>query len=151
MLLIVGAIGFIPVSMLWTQAKRSDKPWTAFRIQREPKKVQLTAPKNAVDAQLPSGSGGSHSVVIDTPAQPLPRPVNPQPRPQLLKPIPTPSEAALSAEIVNPADPAIVIENTSDIVAEGIHWELVMFRTTDRAFCSYATQTISWLREGALH
>ena len=55
-------------------------------------------------------------------------------------------EPVLSASLVNPSTPAILVENSSDTVAENIHWELVMFRLSDHAFCSYATQNIGYVK-----
>jgi hypothetical protein len=52
----------------------------------------------------------------------------------------------LIANIVNPKSPAIVVENTSDNVAEGITWELVLYRTRDLAFMSFATQNIGYVK-----
>lgn len=56
------------------------------------------------------------------------------------------SGTALTVSLVGPTDPAIVVDNQTDNVAEGITWELVMFRTTDGAFFSYATQNIGYVK-----
>jgi hypothetical protein len=52
----------------------------------------------------------------------------------------------LKVSIVNPNEPAIVVDNQTNDVASGITWELVMFRTTDQAFFSYATQDIGYVK-----
>jgi hypothetical protein len=56
------------------------------------------------------------------------------------------SELALAVSLVGPTAPAIVVENQTDNLVEGITWELVMFRTTDQAFFSYATQNIGYIK-----
>ncbi len=56
------------------------------------------------------------------------------------------TDIPLEVVIVAPEDPAIVVANNTDNIAEGITWELVMFRTTDQAFFSYATQNIGYLK-----
>jgi len=52
----------------------------------------------------------------------------------------------LKVSIVDPTDPAIVVDNQTDDILEGITWELVMFRTTDQAWFSYATQNIGYIK-----
>ena len=52
----------------------------------------------------------------------------------------------LVVSIVGAAAPSIVVDNQTDDVAEGIRWELVMFRTTDQKFFSYASQDIGYLK-----
>ena len=52
----------------------------------------------------------------------------------------------LGISLVDPIDPAIVVDNQTDSLAEGITWELVMFRTTDKAFFSYATQNVGYVK-----
>jgi hypothetical protein len=52
----------------------------------------------------------------------------------------------LSVSLISPSEPAIVVENQSDSVAEGIAWELVMFRSTDLAFFSYPAQNIGYVK-----
>jgi hypothetical protein len=56
------------------------------------------------------------------------------------------SSLELKVSIVRPADPAIVVDNQTDEVADGVTWELVMFRTSDQAFFSYATQKIGYVK-----
>jgi hypothetical protein len=51
---------------------------------------------------------------------------------------------------VNAKNPALIIENKSGALANGITWELVMFRTTDQAFMSYATQSIGYLKANTI-
>ena len=52
----------------------------------------------------------------------------------------------LLVSMYGPSDPAIAVENPSDSLAEGVTWELVMFRTTDQAFFSYPTQNIGYVK-----
>lgn len=52
----------------------------------------------------------------------------------------------LTVSLVGSTDPNIVVDNQTDNLAEGITWELVMFRTTDQAFFSYATQNIGYVK-----
>ena len=52
----------------------------------------------------------------------------------------------ISAYISQPTDPAITVENKSDNVADGIVWELAMFRASDQAFFSYVTQNIGYVK-----
>ena len=53
---------------------------------------------------------------------------------------------ALAATIVNPSANSIVFENLSDRLAEGVTWELVMFRVSDAAFFSFATQNAGYIK-----
>jgi hypothetical protein len=60
----------------------------------------------------------------------------------------------IAASLISPSDPAIVGENNSDSVAEGISWQLVMFRTTDLAVFSYVTTNMGYIKghsKGAPH
>lgn len=52
----------------------------------------------------------------------------------------------LSVSLVDPNAPAIVLDNQTDNLIEGIQWELVMFRTTDQAFFSYVVQQIGYVK-----
>ena len=52
----------------------------------------------------------------------------------------------LAVSLVGSTDPTIVVDNQTDNLADGITWELVMFRTTDQAFFSYATQNIGYVK-----
>jgi hypothetical protein len=52
----------------------------------------------------------------------------------------------LKVSLINPTNPDLIVENQTDSVAEGILWELVIFRTTDQAFFSYATQNIGYVK-----
>lgn len=52
----------------------------------------------------------------------------------------------LSASIVDPTTPAIVIENSGDDLAENVTWELVMYRRSDFSFFSFATQNIGYIK-----
>ena len=52
----------------------------------------------------------------------------------------------ISVLIDSPSDPAITVENLSDSVVDGVGWELVMFRTSDQAFLSYARQNIGYVK-----
>ncbi len=52
----------------------------------------------------------------------------------------------IKASIVDPVSPAIVVENMSDQVAQGITWELVLFRASDCASVSLPTQNIGFVK-----
>jgi hypothetical protein len=52
----------------------------------------------------------------------------------------------LSVMLKDPPDPVIVVENLSNSVAEGVGWELVMFRVSDQAFFSYVHQSIGYIK-----
>jgi len=52
----------------------------------------------------------------------------------------------LAVSLVGSTDRSIVVDNQTDKLVEGITWELVMFRTTDQAFLSYATQNIGYVK-----
>lgn len=58
----------------------------------------------------------------------------------------TVSDIPLSVAIVNPSQPAILVENLSDKLAENITWELVMIRLRDQAFFSFSTQNIGYVK-----
>lgn len=58
----------------------------------------------------------------------------------------TKSGVELAVSLVGPADPAVVVENQSDDLVEGVKWELVMFRTTDQALFSYPAQDIGYIK-----
>lgn len=66
-------------------------------------------------------------------------------------PLPTPQEVDddLSMGIVNAQSPSLVFENSSDKVVEGLTWELVMFRTSDSATFSFATQDVGYVKPHA--
>jgi len=57
-----------------------------------------------------------------------------------------PPPIELSVSIISPSAPGLVVENQSDKVADGVRWELVMFRISDHAFLSYATQNIGYIK-----
>jgi len=59
---------------------------------------------------------------------------------------PSSAPVALSASLVNPSGPAIVVENESDSLADRVLWEFVAFRTTDLAFFSFTTQEFGYLK-----
>ncbi len=75
-----------------------------------------------------------------TPVAPLKPPSKPNLHPNRK------SGLELAVSLVNPTAPDIVVDNQTDDLAEGITWELVMFRTTDQAFFSYATQSIGYVK-----
>jgi len=52
----------------------------------------------------------------------------------------------LKVSIVQPTEPAIVVDNQTDVVVEGITWELVLFRVTDQAVFSYTTRNIGYIK-----
>lgn len=54
----------------------------------------------------------------------------------------------LTVSLSNPLDPAISITNVSDSPAENISWEVVMYRTSDLSFFSFATQQFSYVKAG---
>lgn len=56
------------------------------------------------------------------------------------------NDLVLSVALINPSDPAIIVENQSYSVADEVRWELVMFRTSDQAFFSYVTQNIGYVK-----
>lgn len=56
------------------------------------------------------------------------------------------SGVELGVSLVDPTAPSIVVDNQTDSLAEGIIWELVMFRTTDQGLLSYTTQNIGYVK-----
>lgn len=66
------------------------------------------------------------------------------------KPVKPPAEIqsalTIKASIVDPVSPAIVVENTSDQVAQGVIWELILFRARDLTFVSQPTQNIGFVK-----
>lgn len=53
---------------------------------------------------------------------------------------------ALNVLLEKPTSPCIVVVNDTDNVANGIAWELVMYRTSDHGLFSYATQTLGYVK-----
>lgn len=131
--------------------------------------VDLVAPKptNVTTAQTATTQAQAPLTTSQLPPQTTPQP-SPQSPPNTssgkpTRPLPKQNEVPkltpeadkapvqkggleLSVSIVGSTDPAIVVDNQTDNLAEGITWELVMFRTTDQAFFSYATQNIGYVK-----
>jgi hypothetical protein len=67
-----------------------------------------------------------------------PPPAPPEPFHVTAKPVKPPaginSSLIVKASVIDPVNPAIVVENRSDYVAQGVIWELVLFRARDLAF-----------------
>jgi hypothetical protein len=83
-------------------------------------------PQNSTGNCSPNIVGGSNTVNCSPPAQK--------------------SGLELTVSLVGATAPAIVVDNQTDNLAEGLVWELVMFRTTDQMFFSYATQNIGYVK-----
>jgi len=105
------AILFIPVSVIWTQAKRGEKPWTAFRwpIRRIVTKMESKEPQN------------SPTVKPEIPVAP--------PKEET----PTNSFARLDALFVGPSALSIIAKNTSKEVTARDPKYLVSFWNLDEA------------------
>jgi hypothetical protein len=56
----------------------------------------------------------------------------------------------LSATIMNPLNPMIVVTNHSDQVAEDVTWAMILYRASDNVFFSYKTQTIGYIKANSI-
>ncbi len=127
--------------------------WTASSWWRPPAIAakQATPPvapaPSSTPVQSPPVAPARSSTSSDKPRS-LPSKQNevPKPTPKADQTPVQKSGLELAVSLVGPADPAIVVNNQTDNLAEGITWELVMFRTTDQAFFSYATQNIGYVK-----
>jgi hypothetical protein len=70
----------------------------------------------------------------------------PLPAKAVKPPIGTKSAITIQASIINPVMPSIIVENTSDKVAQGVIWELAVFRARDLVFVSLPTQNIGFIK-----
>jgi hypothetical protein len=91
--------------------------------------------RNAEDATLPS-------LRISVPAAPDLQYPEPPTEPHRISQVPI----NITASVVNPTSPAIIVDNKSARVAEDVLWELVLFRARDSAFISEPTQTIRFIK-----
>jgi hypothetical protein len=121
-------------------------PSTAFINSEDPKN------KREVPVKITSIAGNPFTV---PPKQPnTVAKINPAVPPVIPKPsqpsgvIPA-SPIVLTAQIVTLASPAIVVNNLSDRVANGVTWELILFRVSDLAFLSYVTTDIGYIKAGS--
>jgi hypothetical protein len=78
------------------------------------------------------------SVIVKSKSNPAPQT---QPATRL-----TQNNIQLSVVIISPKYPALVVENVSDAVADGVRWQLIMFRTTDLAFFSWPAKDIGYIK-----
>lgn len=108
-----------------------------FTAPSVPSQESLLRPFDVPTVRVPRQTGQTaHSPGSAKPE--LPPPSSKTPTPQ--------SDLVLSVSLITPTAPAIIIENQSDGVADGVRWELVMVRTSDQAFLSYATQNIGYVK-----
>lgn len=52
----------------------------------------------------------------------------------------------LSLSVVDPALPGLVIQNDTDVTADGLIWQLVTYRESDLAAFSFAVQAIGYVK-----
>jgi hypothetical protein len=52
----------------------------------------------------------------------------------------------VAAKLYDPKSLSIEVENLSEHVAQGVTWELVLFRASDQAIFSFATQSIGYVK-----
>lgn len=80
-----------------------------------------------------------------------PPPIGPAPAvPPVAVPPSPPAEPdgilTLTARIIHPGSPAIVVENASSKVAQGVIWELILWRESDSSYFSLPTQNIGFVK-----
>jgi hypothetical protein len=121
--------------------------WLAPKPQTNIAVKSIIEPKSLPPQTVPQPSVQSPNASSGKPTKPPPK-QNEVPN-SMTEADRTPAQKSgldLGVSLVSPTAPAIVVDNQTDNVAEGITWELVMFRTTDQAFFSYATQNIGYVK-----
>jgi hypothetical protein len=104
-----------------------------------------SVPSTTARPEIPTGPKPNSETAEDSP-QPRAPGTNSTPPRTSIRHYSDHQELELVVSIVGPTSPAIVVDNQADKVAEGVTWELVMFRTSDQAFFSYATQSIGYVK-----
>ena len=149
---IVGCLAGILLICLLINIQRDTDPlsktYAKWKAHHQPIAATSAPPALATVPQAPSAA-------LPTPSAPkVSQPTLRAQKPKPLMPGKTarPSEStpkitpALSVGIMGPSDPELIVENLSDSLADRIVWELVMFRVSDQAFFSFATQDMGYLK-----
>lgn len=135
----IGIVGllFCVLSVWWIQHRR----WHEIEASIHVSKPSTPKEPSPVPIQPPTSMVPSTALSLPTRA-PIKKPnsIPPAKSPEELTPI------ILSAKVYDPQSPSIVVSNKSNRVAQGITWELVVFRTSDSSYFSFRTQEIGYVK-----
>ena len=101
---------------------------------------QLKTLNAKVEAQFAPPTKLSNKQRLGVPSLEPQAPLAQQAKPPEVLPI------QLAATFANPRSPSVLIENRSDHVADRITWEAVLYRESDLALLSFATQDIGYVK-----
>lgn len=136
----LGGLVLLCFSPVWVHREKGQDSWSMF-LKRDPLASKTQAVNNA-----PSLTQPARQVIPRRSEIPNTVPDVPKQHPAHAQPKEIHDDVSLTVSIVNPTSPAILIENTSAAVADGVIWELVMFRRSDHAFLSYITQSVGFVK-----